>query len=47
MICKHCGGNLNEILYGDGVQCDTCGFIIRSDGTEDHSEMEEESDEIE
>ena len=35
---------MEEIMYGDGIQCDTCGFIIRSDGTEDKSEIEEESE---
>lgn len=44
LTCKNCGGTMEEIMYGDGIQCDTCGFIIRSDGTEDKSEIEEESE---
>ena len=44
LTCKNCGGTMEEIMYGDGIQCDTCGFIIRSDGTEDESEMEEKSE---
>jgi ribosomal protein L37E len=42
IICKECGGDMYEIT--DGVQCDTCGFIIRSDFSEDRSEMVEEDD---
>lgn len=40
MICKLCGGDIEEIIGGDGVQCETCGFIVRSDGPEDYSEVE-------
>ena len=40
IICKECGGDMYEIT--DGVRCDTCGFIIRSDFSEDRSEMIEE-----
>lgn len=40
IFCPSCGGNMEEIIHGDGIQCDTCGFIIRSDGSEDYSEME-------
>lgn len=42
IICPVCGGDLNEIIHGDGVQCETCGYIIRSDGSSDVSEMEDE-----
>ena len=37
IVCKVCGGDMYEIE--DGVKCDTCGFIIRSDFSEDCSEM--------
>lgn len=40
-VCPHCGGSMQTIIGGDGVQCDTCYFIIRSDGKEDYNEMEE------
>lgn len=39
VICKMCGGHMHEIF--GYVQCDTCGFIIRSNGEEDYSEVEE------
>ena len=42
LTCPQCGGNMDEIISGDGVQCYTCGYIIRSDCTEDCSEMEVE-----
>lgn len=42
ITCPECGGNMDEIIGGDGFQCDTCGFIVRSDGTKDYSEMDEE-----
>lgn len=32
IVCRICGGDMDEILHGDGIQCDTCGFIVRSDG---------------
>lgn len=37
VVCKECGGDMYEIT--DGIQCDTCGFIIRSDFSEDYSEI--------
>ena len=42
IICKECGGDMYETT--DSVQCDTCGFIIRSDFSEDSSEMNIEDD---
>ena len=42
IVCKVCGGDMYEIT--DGIQCDTCGFIIRSDFSEDFSEMINEED---
>ncbi|MCM1171296.1 MAG: hypothetical protein NC393_04125 [Clostridium sp.] len=42
VTCKLCGGDMEEIIGGDGMQCDTCGFIIRSDSSEDYSEVEDE-----
>lgn len=42
VTCKLCGGDIEEITGGDGAQCDTCGFIIRSDGSEDYSKIEAE-----
>lgn len=41
IICPLCGGDMEEIIGGDGIQCDTCYFIIRSDGSRDYSEIEE------
>lgn len=35
VVCKICGGDMEELVGGDGAQCSTCGFIIRSDGSED------------
>ena len=37
IVCKVCGGDMYEIE--DGVKCDTCGYIIRSNFSEDRSEM--------
>ena len=37
IVCQECGGDMYEIT--DGIQCDTCGFIIRSNGLKDYSEM--------
>ena len=37
IVCKVCGGDMYEIE--DGIKCDICGFIIRSDFSEDRSEM--------
>ena len=42
LTCPQCGGNMDGIIGGDGLQCDACGFIIGSDYTEDCSEMEME-----
>lgn len=42
IICKLCGEDMEEIIGGDGVQCETCGFTIRSDGSKDYSEIENE-----
>lgn len=42
ITCKLCGGDMEEIIGGDGVQCETCGFIIKSDGSKDYSEIENE-----
>lgn len=33
---------MEQIIGGDGLQCETCGFIIRSDGSEDCNEVENE-----
>lgn len=41
IVCPLCGGDMEEIIGGDGIQCETCGLIIRSDGSEDYSEVEE------
>ena len=41
LICPICGGDMDEIYHGDGIQCDTCNFIIRSDGLDDYSETDE------
>ena len=35
--CRLCGGDMEEIAGGDGMQCDTCGFVVHSDGSEDFS----------
>lgn len=40
IVCPLCGGDIEEIIGGDGAQCETCGFIIRSDGSYDYSEVE-------
>lgn len=40
-ICPLCGGSMEELEGSDGTQCFTCGFIIRSDGTKDYSELYE------
>lgn len=40
-VCLLCGGDMGKIIGGDGMQCETCGFIIRSDGSEDYSEVEQ------
>ena len=42
IVCKVCGGDMYEIE--DGVKCDTCGYIIRSNFSEDFSEMINEED---
>ena len=42
IICKECGGDMYEIT--DGVQCNICDLIIRSDFSEDRSEMNIEDD---
>ena len=44
IFCKICGGSMDEYAGHDGLLCDTCGFIIRSDLTEDYSEMEADCD---
>lgn len=46
LYCKNCGGHMEEILHGDGVQCETCGWIIRSDGSNDISEVPDEMLEV-
>lgn len=45
IVCLECGGDLEEITGGDGMKCYTCGFIIRSDGSHDRSEMYEKENE--
>ena len=42
IICKNCGGDMYEIT--DGIQCDTCGLIIRPDFSEDYTEIIEENE---
>lgn len=39
-VCPKCGGYLFEILGSMGVQCETCSYIIKEDGTDDTSEMD-------
>lgn len=38
-VCPFCGSDMYDIE--DGIKCDMCGYIIRSDLSEDFSEMEE------
>lgn len=38
--CPLCGGDMNEVYGFDGCLCDTCFFVIRSDGSPDYSEMD-------
>lgn len=41
IYCPLCGGDMEEIIGGDGIQCETCRFIIRSNNSKDFSEVEE------
>lgn len=40
LVCPLCGGEMEEIIIEDGIQCDTCSLIIRSNGYRDYSEMD-------
>lgn len=42
IYCPNCGGDMEEI--DDGIQCFTCYYIVRSDGSIDTSEMEDIDD---
>ena len=42
VVCPLCGDDIEEIIGGDGAQCETCGFIIRSDGSYNYSEVDNE-----
>lgn len=44
IFCSICGGNIEELMSGEGAVCDTCGFRIRSDGSYDYSEVETEEE---
>lgn len=39
-VCPYCGGFMDYIYSDDSLICDTCGYLIRGDGTEDFSEMD-------
>ena len=43
-ICPHCGGFMEYDSSTGSSICDTCYYIIRADGSEDFSEMEQETD---
>lgn len=45
ITCPLCGGDMEEQTGFDGVSCDCCGFIIRSDFTYDYSVFNELHDE--
>lgn len=42
--CPYCGGFMDYIYSDDSLICDTCGYVIRGDGSEDFSEMDIEID---
>ena len=41
--CPVCNGDMHEELYEPVAWCDTCGLIIRADGSWNLSEMDVES----
>ena len=43
-VCPYCGSDMYNI--DDGIKCDMCGYIIRSDLSEDFSEIEMDEDYI-
>lgn len=40
LFCPLCGGDMEGNLFFYGNICDTCGYIIRADGTPDYSCMD-------
>jgi len=42
--CPHCGGFMEHVACDGSYICDTCCYIIRDDGSEDCSDMEEGED---
>ena len=44
--CPVCGGNMYEELYEPIACCDTCGFVVRADGSLDLSWMDMENLEL-
>lgn len=44
VCCPYCGGYMLYIYSEDINICDTCCYIIRSDGTEDFSNMDLEDE---
>lgn len=39
-ICPHCGGFMEYVACERSYICDTCGYIIKDDGSEDFSAMD-------
>lgn len=44
VVCPYCGGYMDYVYSEDSLICDTCGYIIRGDGSEDFSDMDLETD---